>query len=148
MKLFNTLKGFLEGHEGDDVPYFAHLATLRIFGSHLDLEQITQNLGIEPSRTHRKGDKKGPRSPGCRHDMWSYTAQVSEERPLADHIDALWESVRHAEAYLRDLKNTATVDVFLGYRTTIDHAGIEVPHASLEVFSRLEIPLGVSIIVT
>ena len=77
MKTFNTLKGFLEGRESGPPPYFAYSAMLRIFGSSLDFEQITQNLGLEPSDTHRKGDKKGPRSPGFPHDQWSYTAPRS-----------------------------------------------------------------------
>jgi hypothetical protein len=40
------------------------------------------------------------------------------------------------------------VDVFLGYRSNCDTAGIEVPHTSLEMFSELQIPFGLSIIVT
>lgn len=40
------------------------------------------------------------------------------------------------------------MDVFLGYRTNCDTAGIEVPHTSLEMFSELKIPSGISIIVT
>jgi hypothetical protein len=39
------------------------------------------------------------------------------------------------------------VDVFLGYRSNCDHAGVEVPHESLEMFIELRIPFGVSIII-
>lgn len=46
-----------------------------------------------------------------------------------------------------DLKKRAHVDVFLGYRSNIDHAGVEVPHTCLELFTRLEIPFGLSIII-
>jgi len=49
---------------------------------------------------------------------------------------------------LLELKKSLTVDVFLGYRSSCDHAGIEVPHTSLEMFTELEIPFGVSIIIT
>jgi hypothetical protein len=45
------------------------------------------------------------------------------------------------------LKELATVDVFLGYRSNVDHAGVEIAHSSLEMFLRLEIPLGLSIII-
>ena len=47
-----------------------------------------------------------------------------------------------------DLKKREHVDVFLGYRSNIDHAGVEIPHTCLELFTRLEIPLGLSIIIT
>jgi hypothetical protein len=45
------------------------------------------------------------------------------------------------------LKQSATVDVFCGYRSNCDHAGIEVPWQSLEIFREVQIPFGVSIIV-
>ena len=50
--------------------------------------------------------------------------------------------------YLRALKKTVLVDVFLGYRSNCDHAGIEIPHTSLEMFTELEISFGISIVVT
>ncbi|MEO8904126.1 MAG: hypothetical protein ABI488_17425 [Polyangiaceae bacterium] len=45
------------------------------------------------------------------------------------------------------MKTVATVDVFLGYRSNVDTAGVEIPYSSLDMFVRLEIPLGLSIIV-
>jgi hypothetical protein len=39
------------------------------------------------------------------------------------------------------------VDVFLTYSSNVDTAGIEVPHTSLEMFTELEVPFGISIIV-
>ena len=73
---------------------------------------------------------------------------IAEDRPLEEHINALWEQIRPARDYLVSLKQFATVDVFLGYRSNIDHAGVQVPHTCLEMFMSLEIPLGISIIIT
>ncbi len=39
------------------------------------------------------------------------------------------------------------VDVFLGYRSNVDYAGVEVPYTCLEMFTELEIPFGLSIVV-
>lgn len=147
MESFRTLKGFVEGHETNEPPYFGYSATLRIFGESLDFDQITRTLGVPPTTSHRKGDRKGPRSPPSEHDMWMFSPDLPEERPLAEHVDALWAAIRHSEAYLRQLKSIATVDVFLGYRSNVDTAGLEIPHASLQMFVRLEIPLGLSIII-
>ena len=144
---YRTLRGWLAGEEPDEPPYFAHSATLRIFGEISDLDEITRALGLTPTDTHRRGDKKGPRSPGYPHDMWRYCAPVHEEEPLGAHIDALWERVRPHTSYLLDLKKRLTVDVFLGYRSNCDHAGIEVPHTSLEMFVSLQVPFGVSVII-
>ncbi len=80
--------------------------------------------------------------------MWSYKPPVKEEHPLHEHIDALWAKLKPHTEYLLGLKNNVTVDVFLGYRSNCDTAGVEIPHTSLEMFKELQIPLGISIIIT
>ena len=147
-KQFRTLRGFLRGAEREEETYFSYSATLRIFGDIADMEQISANLGIEPTDSHRKGERRGNRSAPYRHDMWSYSPPVEGSKPLHKHIDALWEVLKPHKQYLLRLKKSVTVDVFLGYRTNCDTAGIEVPHTSLEMFAELRIPFGVSIIVT
>jgi hypothetical protein len=77
-KEFRTLRGFLNGHEADEANYFAYSATLRIFGNIPDLDDITQRLGISPTRTHRRGELLKPDSPPWKDDLWSFTAPVSE----------------------------------------------------------------------
>jgi len=148
MKKYRTLRGFLNGEESDESDYFAYSATLRIFGDGLDLDEISRRTGVEPTRIHHKGERRGPRSPAFKHDMWSYSPPISEDRPLEEHITALWDQIRPARDYLLSLKKAATVDVSLGYRSNIDHAGVEVPHTCLEMFTSLEVPFGISIIVT
>jgi hypothetical protein len=127
--------------------YFEFSATLRIFGQIDDFDAITRELDVTPTRTHRRGDKAGPRSPGFKHDMWSYKAPVPEERSLDEHINALWMRLRPHKDYLLRLKETLTVDVFCGYRTNHWGSGFEVRPESLEMFTALQIPFGVSVIV-
>jgi hypothetical protein len=79
--------------------------------------------------------------------MWSYEAPLEETESLEKHINALWSVLKSYKEYLLDLKKTAKVDVFLGYRSNCDHAGIEVPHTCLEMFRELEVPFGISIII-
>ena len=146
-KEFKTLRGALAGEEPDEEIHFAYSATLRIFGEIPNLDEITTRLGVHPTNTHRKGDKAGPRSPGYQHDMWSYTAPLDETEPLERHIVAVWSKFKANKEYLLELKKTVKVDVFLGYRSNCDHAGIEVPHIALEMFTELQIPFGVSIII-
>ena len=90
---FQTLRGFLSGQEPDEEPYFRYSATLRIFGESLNFEEIESNLRITPTHTHRKGERKGPRSPGFPADMWSYSPSIDNKRELAEHIDALWAAI-------------------------------------------------------
>ena len=96
---------------------------------------------------HRKGERRGPRSPLYLDDAWHFQPALPEVAPLAQHIEALWEVLKPHVQYLKSLKQQYKVDVFCGYRSNCDHAGIEVPHTCLELFTALEIPFGVSIII-
>jgi hypothetical protein len=144
---FRTLRGFINGNEPDDEIYFSYSATLRIFGKIPDLEMLTSEMGFPPTDFHRIGEKKGDKSPGFEHDMWSFKPSIPETEPLGHHIDALWAAIKSKTDFLISLKKTLTVDVFLGYRTNCDLAGVEIPHSSLEMFRELQIPLGISIII-
>jgi len=146
-KAYRTLRGFLTGQETDEEPVFHYSARLRIFGEKLDFDEITSHLGVSPTLTHRKGERKGKRSRCYPHDMWGYTPSVDRERPLHEHIDILWENIKHAKDYLLSLKKIAKVDVFLTYSSNVDTAGVEVPYTSLEMFIELEVPFGLSIVV-
>ena len=79
--------------------------------------------------------------------MWSYTAPVHRARPLEEHIRALWETLRPHAAYVRSLKTHYEVDVVCGYRSNSDNAGFEVSHDCLMLFTELEVPFEVSVII-
>jgi len=89
-KSFRTIRGFLDGDEPDEETYFAYSATLRIFGKIPNLDAITKALGIAPTKTHRVGQRRGPRSPPYKDDHWSFDPGVSESEPIENHINALW----------------------------------------------------------
>lgn len=59
--------------------------------------------------------------------MWMYTAPTKQTEPLHVHIDALWYTFKEHKEYLLQLKQRLKVDVFLGYRSNCDHAGVEEP---------------------
>lgn len=146
-RLFRTLRGVIRGEEPGEPIYFAYSATLRIHGNDLPFEEISTRLAVEPTHLHRKGDRRGPRSPLYLDDAWHFQPALPETAPLEQHIEALWEVVKPHVQYLKSLKQQYKVDVFCGYRSNCDHAGIEVPHTYLELFTALEVPFGVSIIV-
>ena len=126
--------------------FFRFSATLRIFGDIGDLEAITAELGIAPTHTHRRGEKRLPTSATCyEHDMWSYCAPVPKDRPLAVHLESLWRVVRPHVAYLKGLKERLSVDVYCCYWTNCSTGGFEVDHRALIIFTELEVPFGVSV---
>ena len=145
---FKSLRGFINKDESIEELYFAYSASLRIFGVIQNLNELTRCLGVAPTHVHRRGDRRTPDSPPYKHDYWSYKAPLDEKEPLHTHIDALWSVFRGQKQYLIELKRDLTVDVFLGYRSNCDQAGITVPHQSLRMFVELEVPFGMSVIIT
>ena len=127
---------------------FAYSATLRIFGNIDDFDAISRELRLEPTHTHRRGDRPRPTAAPYKEEMWSYTAPVDRSEPLGEHIDALWARLKPHKQFLLTIKQSLTVDIFLGYHSDCDHAGVEVPPSSLEVFTQLGIPFSLSIVLS
>jgi hypothetical protein len=144
---FRTLRGFLNGEEPDEANCFKFSATLRIHGNDVPFDEISQRLGVQPTNFHRKGERRGETFPGYRDDAWHFEPSLPKTEPLGRHIEALWQVVRPHVEYLKLLKRRFKVDVFCGYRSNCDTAGFEVPHSCLELFTALEVPFGVSVIV-
>jgi hypothetical protein len=134
--------------EADEPPYFAFSATLRIFGEALDLGEITRSMGLVPTRTHKKGELVGPSGNRWSEDAWFYSAELPEEAPLDAHLQILWADVAPARDFLLALKAKHKVDVFCGYRTNHGSGGFEVEAKSSAILTALDIPFGVSVIVT
>jgi hypothetical protein len=117
---YQTLPGFATGEGPEEAINFAYSATLRIFGTIPNLDELSQNLSLVPTHVHRRDELRHPSSRPYQHDMWMYEPPVKESEPLHTHIDALWAAVRNRKQYLLDLKRTATVDVICGYRSNSD----------------------------
>ncbi len=144
---FRTLKGFLNGEEPDEPAYFHFSVTLRIHGQNVPFSEISNQLGVQPTHIHRKGERRSKSHKGYNDDAWQFAPSLSETESLERHIEALWQIIRPQVAYIKSLKQQFKVDVFCGYRSNSDTAGFEVSHKCLELFTALEVPFGVSIII-
>ncbi len=131
----------------DDEIYFACSATLRIHGMDLPFDEISKRLGSEPTHVHRKSDRTGTHSRPFKSDAWHFQPALPESAKLEMHLHALWKQFKPRARYLRSLKKRYDVDVFCGYRSNCDHAGLDLEHSSLEIFTALEVPFRLSIIV-
>ena len=135
------------GARGEDEPvFFRFRVSLRIAGEGLDFDEISRTLGLTPTHQHRKGEPHGQGS--RQQDIWIYDPPIDRQRPLHEHITALWDAVRPQIPYLRELKRRFHVDVFCGYRSNSSTAGFEVDHHCLGLFTELEVPFGVSVIIS
>jgi hypothetical protein len=112
-KGFRTVRGAISGEEPTEPMYFAYRATLRIHGQNLAFDQISERLGVKPTKLHRKGERRGPRSPEYRDDAWHFQPALPEDAPLTQHIEALWEVLKPHVDNLKSLKATLQSRRFL-----------------------------------
>ncbi len=63
------------------------------------------------------------------------------------HIDELWRLLEPHSDYLKRLKSKASVAIHLGYLTSVESAGVSIPHSSLSIFLALELDLELHITV-
>ena len=130
----------------DEEPsYFAYSATLRVRGTNLAFDELSKALGVSPSHQRRAGERSRPGARPYKDDAWHFTAPVAEEVELTEHLRRLWKTVKPHVDYLKQLD--ATVDVFCGYRSNNGAAGFAVEPDALEIFTALDVPFGVSVIV-
>jgi hypothetical protein len=125
--------------------YSVYSATLRIHGSDLALDEITRELGVQPTHQHRGGDRRSPTSRPYADDAWHFTAPVPQEAELTEHLRELWRIVEPHVTYLK--AGPAIVDVFCGYRSNDGTGGFAVEPDALGIFIALNTPFGVSVIV-
>ena len=145
MKTFNTIRGFLtNGKEEPSEIIEKYSSAIRIGGQNLDLEKISIELNLTPSRTHKKGDKKG--NTEFKDDMWLYetTDQISENDKLEEHLRHLNEVLMPKIELLKNYKLEYNIQLYCSYMTNRDTTGIEVENQYLQLYNELKLPFGVS----
>jgi hypothetical protein len=150
LKSYSRLRDFMEDGEEDEPLYFAYSACLRIMGDDLPFEEIENALQLPATHKHRKGELKNERRSEIwrfKEDAWMIHSPLPEEEKLEKHLDWLWENLGSHKEYILSLKNRYRVDIFAGYRSNCDHAGVEIPIESMQIYYDLQIPFGLSIIV-
>jgi hypothetical protein len=110
------------------------------------VDAVTEELGIDPTLSYQKGDKyrNGVRSKSA----WMYTSPTDESVHLDHQIEDLWQTFREKMDYIKGLKDENEVDIFMGYRSNCDHAGMQIAPDKLQIFNALEISVSLSIIIT
>ena len=137
--------------DGDEnVPlHFAYSASLRIGGDDIPFEEIENTLNLQATHKHRKGELQGNKrgTATCKEDKWILSSPLPDNEKLEKHLNWLWANLGSHKEYLISLKEKYRVDIFAGYRSNCDHAGVEIPIESMRIYYELNIPFGLSIIV-
>jgi hypothetical protein len=123
----------------DERQFFQYGATLRIVGHGMDFQEISEQLGIQPTYTHQEGDQYAA-------DMWCYSTSLDGLWDLDFHLKALRDALAGRKSHLRAIKRRYNVDIFCVYDGTVCHAGsFYIAPENLQMFTELEIAFGVLI---
>jgi hypothetical protein len=129
-------------------------ASLFLKGDWLNFDEISRTLELTPHMISEKGKRYGHAQTLCDYDAWSYLSPVAKERPLDEHIMALWNAVRPHIGYLRDPKQKFEISVSAHVNSSSFwfgkeyHASFEVDHRCMALFTELGIPCRVFVTIT
>jgi hypothetical protein len=115
-------------------------ASLGISGDGLDLDEISRRLGLTPTIARPKGGHKV-----TWNDQWVYQAPVAKERPLDEHIMALWDAIRPQIPYLRDIKKKHQIEIVCSYIGCYFRGNFKIDHRCLGLFEELDIPFRIAV---
>jgi hypothetical protein len=124
---------------------FAAGAAFRVYGTGLDIDNITHELGITPDHRHREGELDPGRRP-YPHDMWSLSSPLAKDRDLDLHLVWLGERLLNRKNYILSLRRDFTVDIYCWKNCFSEQSGLTLPTNVLRIFIELNLDLGVSLL--
>jgi hypothetical protein len=115
-----------------DNEYFIYKSyfELAIISEVIDPDEITSSLGIQSSRSFRKGDKivskNSTRTGEKKNNLWAIQTQkiTSEEESISLHIQELRNILKGKNDIINSYKENQTVDVCIWIWIETDNAGI------------------------
>ena len=117
--------------------------SLRIIGE-LDIDQLSEQLGIQPSDSHKAGEKDMIGRP-YEDDMWTFTIKKPKRNALEKQLEMLVDTLRSKYGTLEEIKSNAKVDVFCAV-TSYQQDGLSLSPKALSIFHDLQIKMEVSLI--
>ena len=124
---------------------FAAGAAFRVYGTGLDTDGITKELGVSPDHQHRKGDL----DPGKRpypHDMWSLNSPLAKDRELELHLAWLADRLLDRKNYILTLTKNFKVDIYCWKNCFTEQANLVLSSNALRFFTDLSLELQVSLL--
>jgi hypothetical protein len=119
--------------------------SLRILGDDLDPDFLTQQLGVAPTESGRRGepnDRAGGGRPSSREiGLWIYRVSAAPDTELGDALDQLLAAMPQDATLWEELTSTYAVDVFCGVQLEADSQSTAIPADVLERLGRLGLAL-------
>jgi hypothetical protein len=125
------------------------MVTFTVKGAGLDIDGISQNLGLIPSHTHRAGDRVFKSASDRRYDqdMWAFGSELARTESFDTHIKWLAQQLRPHHDFIRSLKDVAEVYMVCSFIMRDWEAGFSISSEALAIFTELGIDLDLSLLV-
>jgi hypothetical protein len=101
--------------------------TLALYSEELEPQEISRALGVEPTRAHRRGEQRGPRSSPARSGAWFLTTSSRDAEPAEAVIDRLLKLLPEDPAVWYDLRMRHDIQVRFGLHMTGWNKGLSIP---------------------
>lgn len=124
---------------------FSAGASFRVQGLDLPLDAISQELRIEPTHTHHRGEPGMLREP-LPFDMWMLKSPLSERDELELHLVWLADRLLPHKQYISSLSKNFKVDIYCYKTCYTEQASLTLSPHALVIFTELSRALCVSLI--
>jgi hypothetical protein len=101
--------------------------TLALYSEELEPEEISRALGVQPTHAHRRGERRGPRSPPARTGAWFLTEHGRDAEPAEAIIDRVLKQLPEDPAVWRHLRTRHDIQFRFGLHMTGWNKGLSIP---------------------
>ncbi len=92
--------------------------SLRILSDTLSVNEITNILGVDPTRIFEKGSLSSPRNPKSltrNSSVWIFESKLHESEELEKHVDIILSFVEDHNEQFKTLVSKCEIDIYCGY---------------------------------
>lgn len=100
---------------------------LAIYGVDLDPDEVSQELGCEPTRAHRRGERKAPRSPAFEDGAWFLQVRGFAPRTVDLLVEELLQKIPGDPAFWSQLSKKYIIRVWFGIHLSGWNKGMSLP---------------------
>ncbi len=113
-----------------------------MIGEELTPDEVGAILGLEATRTHRKGQLRSLRHEGVwDKSFWYFQSPLGPDREIADHLRWLLDSLEAKADALAALSEKFRIDFFCGFSSGSGQGGFTLDAVLLSRLARLGVPL-------
>jgi hypothetical protein len=116
-----------------------------VYGADLDPEAVTALLGCTPTSSHRRGDRRGPRSPPAKIGAWFLQVRGRAPRRVEDLIADLLDRLPDDETVMHKLRETYRVQLRIALHLGGFNEGFDLTAKLVEKLAALKVSVGFDI---